>query len=439
MVGAAALLAVRGAEARSREVPGGTLTFRMPWPMASIDPHRADDVTCAILGDALFETLYAQDGAVPVLAEGEPELTEKDVRITIRAHLKTTRGRAFGARDAAASIARARSIAARPWLSEVPAPRVDGATLVFPSKDPAKDAPKIARALSSPLVAMVPLAFRPEAPDGTGPFRADLRADGVSLIRNAHAASGPSLLDGFTVKRAPDLGSSLRAFEGGEDDLGWLGAGLHEPRPGSLRFDVGAVAFAVLRTGRDAGTWDAPGTAQSLADGIDPSRLGHLSVGPAWASDGSAKWGGPATQLLVREDSPWLVELARAVASALTTASAEVGVRPVSLQEISDKRTSRAFSLMIDAFRPYGRGSIAEVAALAATDDAQRAQEFLRRPHARGSADPPLRTLARTLRAGILGEIRVAGGRIPEVHLDVSPRAPGVDWGNVRRRARVPT
>src|SRR5256885_1928120 len=94
------------------------------------------------------------------------------------------------------------------------------------------------------------------------------------------------------------------------------------PRPGwtaqrscSLRFDVGAVAFAILRTGHDAGAWDAPGTAQSLADGIDPGRLGHLSVGPSWPSDGNAKWGGAAMQLLVREDSPWLVELARAVAA----------------------------------------------------------------------------------------------------------------------------
>jgi peptide/nickel transport system substrate-binding protein len=408
----------------------------MPWPLSFIDPHRADDVTCAILGDALFETLYAQDGSLPVLAEGEPEAAEKEVRVTVRTGVKTARGRPFGVRDAAAAIARARSVAARPWLFEVPAPKVDGNVLVFASKEPARDVAKIARALSSPLVAMVPLGFRPDTPDGTGPFRADLRADGLSLVRNARAASGPSLLDVVTVKRAQDLSSSLRAFEGGEDDLGWLGAGLHEPRPGSQRFDLGAVAFAVLRTGHEAGTWDAPGTAQSLADGIDPSRLSHLGVGAPWSSAGSARWGGPATALLVREDSPWLVELARAVAAALTTASADVSVRPVAPQEIADKRTSRGFALMIDAFRPFGRGSLAELAALAATDDPQRANELLRRPH-RG--EPALRTFARTLRTGILGEIRVAGGRVPDARLDISPRAPGVDWGNARRRARGST
>jgi peptide/nickel transport system substrate-binding protein len=245
------------------------------------------------------------------------------------------------------------------------------------------------------------------------------------------------MLDAINVKRAADLASSLRAFEGGEDDLGWLGAGLHEPRPGSARFDVGAVAFAVLRTGRDAGTWDAPGVAQTLADGIDPSRLGHLSVGAPWVSDGSARWGGAATSILVRDDSPWLIELARAVAAALTAPSAEVSVRPTPPQELADKRASRAFTLMVDAFRPFGRGAAAEFAALASTDDAQRAQEFLRHPH---RVEAPLRTLARTLRAGVLGEIRVAGGRIPEARLEVSLRAPGVDWGNARvRRSRGQT
>ena len=429
--GALSLFVLRSAFARSREIPGGTLTFRAPWPMAAIDPHRADDVTAAIFGDAVYETLYAEDGAVAVLAEGAPEVTEKDVRIAIRVGVKTARGRPFTARDAAASIARARSLSSRAWLSEVPAPRVDGASLVFASHDAAK----ITRALSSSLVAMVPLGFRPELPDGTGPFQAELRADGIALTRNVRAASGPSLLDSVVVHRAPDLASSLRAFEGGEDDLGWLGAGLHEPRPFSQRFDVGAVAFAVLRTGRDGGAWDAPGVAQSLADGIDPSRLGHLNVGPSWASDGNAKWGGPSTAILVREDSPWLIELARAVAAALTTPSAEVTVRAVPTQEIADRRASRAYSLMVDAFRPFGRGSLSEFAALASTEDMQRASDVLRRLH-RGEV--PLRTLARTLHAGVLGEIRVAGGRIPEARLDVSTRSLGVDWGNARRKGAHP-
>jgi peptide/nickel transport system substrate-binding protein len=237
-------------------------------------------------------------------------------------------------------------------------------------------------------------------------------------------------LESATVRRAADLSSSLRAFESGEDDVGWLGAGLHEPRPGSLRFDAGPVAFAILRTGREGATWDAPGVAQSLADGIAPSRLGHLGLGAPWSSDGNAKWGGGATAILVRDDSPWLVELARSVASALTSTASEVSVRPAPSIEIEQRRGSRAFSLMVDAVRPFGRGSLAEVAALTAADDTQRGADAVRRPH-RG--EQPVRVLARTLKLGVLGEIRVSGGRVPDLELPVSSRVPGVDWGNAHR------
>jgi peptide/nickel transport system substrate-binding protein len=432
LLGLSCALVARGARARSRDAPGGRISFRMPWPLAALDPHRIDDIGCAVLGDAVFDTLYAPSNAgadafAPVLAEAEPEVVDGAVRVAIRAGLHTARGRAFAAKDAAFSIARARASGATAWLTEIAAPHVDGNALVFPH---ARDANKIARALSSPLVAMVPTAFRPDAPDGTGAFRADRTAEGFSLVRNARAATGPSFLESATVRRAADLAASLRAFESGEDDLGWLGAGLHEPRPGSLRFDAGAVAFAVLRTGREGGTWDAPGVAQSLADGIAPSRLGHLGLGAPWTSDGSAKWGGGATAIVVRDDSPWLVELARAVASALTSTASDVGVRPVPLAEVEQRRASRAFALMVDAVRPFGRGYVAETSALAAADEPQRGADIVRRPP-RGEL--PARVMARTLRLGVLGEIRVSGGRVPDVDLLVSTRAPGVDWGAAHR------
>jgi peptide/nickel transport system substrate-binding protein len=132
----------------------------------------------------------------------------------------------------------------------------------------------------------------------------------------------------------------------------------------------------------------------------------------------------------VRDDSPWLVELARAVASALTSSASEVTVRPAPALEIEQRRASRAFALMVDAVRPFGRGSFAEIAALTAADDVQRGADAVRRPH-RG--EQPVRVLARTLRLGVLGEIRVSGGRIPEVELPVSTRVPGVDWGGAHR------
>ena len=203
-----------------------------------------------------------------------------------------------------------------------------------------------------------------------------------------------------------------------------------------MRFDAGAVALAVLRTGHDAGTWDAPGVAQSLADGIAPSRLSHLGVGAAWASDGNAKWGGVATAILARDDSPWLIELARAVAGALTTTQAEVTIKPVSSSEIDQRRASRGFALMVDAVVPFAHDTAGEFVALASSEDTHRAADIARRPP-RGEVST--RVLARSLRVGVLGDVRASGGRVPDLRIDVSPRNAGIDWGNATRaRTRGP-
>src|SRR5262249_6311252 len=122
-----ALLGARLAEARGRLPVAGRLTFHLPWPLGAIDPHRLDDAACAVLGEALFDTLYARDASgafVPVLAEGEPELDGAAVRISVRGGLKSARGQALDARAVVSSIARARSLGAHAWLAEVPAPRV---------------------------------------------------------------------------------------------------------------------------------------------------------------------------------------------------------------------------------------------------------------------------------------------------------------------------
>ena len=185
--------------AHSREIPGGRVSFRIPWQTSALDPHRTDDVTASILTDAIFETLYAPlgDSFVPVLAESEATMKDGAVRVVMRSDLRTAHGRALGLKDAVASIARARSSGAEAWLTEIPSPRIDGDALVFATRD----ANKVMRALASPLVAIVPRAFRADAPDGTGPFRATRTADGFTLTRNPHAASSPSFLESISVKR----------------------------------------------------------------------------------------------------------------------------------------------------------------------------------------------------------------------------------------------
>ncbi len=430
----AAIGAPSSAHARGRTPVGGRISLRLPWPVTSLDPHRLEDATAAIFGDALFDTLYARDESaafVPSLADSEPEPEGANLRVRVRAGLRTAKGRAFEPRDAATAIARSRALGGRAWLADIPAPRIDGRSLVFAMRD----AGRLVRALASPIVAMVPGGFAPEAPDGTGPMKATTRGDALVLARNPLAARGPSYLEEVVVSPAPDLAASLRAFESGTDDLGWLGSGLHEPRPGSKPFDLGAAAWAVLFTGKDATTWDAPGVAQRICDGIPPARLSYLALGAAWTTEPEQGWGGPPSSLHVRDDAPWLVELAKAIAATISRPSHEITARPIPNAELVQRRAARNYTLALDVVRPIATGSFAAMVALATADNSGRATELVQRPPKLGEI--PARTLTRTLRCGVVGEIRVQGGRAAEVQLVASPLGPGFDLGaTTRARSR---
>jgi hypothetical protein len=282
---------------------------------------------------------------------------------------------------------------------------------------------------------MVPSGFTPEAPDGTGPMRFTNRDDAVALVRNALAARGPSYLEEVVVRAAPDLAASLRAFESGTDDVGWLGSGLHEPRAGSRPFDFGAAGWAVLFTGRDAQTWDAPGVAQRLCDGIPPARLSYLALGQAWATEPEHGWGGPPPPLYVREDAPWLVELAKAISATISRPSHEVTAKPVPAAEIAQRRNTRSHTLALDVVRAVAPGSFAAMIALSTADNPLRASELVQHPPKLGEI--PARTMTRTMHCGVVGEIRVQGGRAPDVQLVSSTAAASFDLGaSTRSRSR---
>jgi peptide/nickel transport system substrate-binding protein len=428
-------LAPRG-WASGRLPSGGKLSLRLPWPLSSIDPHRIDDASAAILGSSLFDSLYAYDeagAAIPSLAEALPETSGSRLTVTLRRGLRSALGRPIQAKDVRASLARASSLGAKAWLVEVLPPKVDSSmTLSFPrgispgALGALRDSAKLAHLLASPLTAIVPSAFSPEEPDGTGPFRATRREGALVLERNDHAASGPALLEEVTVREAGDLGSSLSAFESGVDDLGWLGSGLHEPRPGARSFDAGACAWAILRTGSAAGAWDAPGVAQSLCDGISPGRLSYLAMGPAWPAGTDEGWGGPPSDLLVRDDAPWLLELAKAVASSISRPSHDVTVHPVPQGELAARRAARSFALALDVARPTGPGALGALVGLGTADDPLRGAELMRHPP-RAEASP--RVLCRTMRIGVVGDVRIQGGRAADLSLGSS----GFDLGAFTR------
>jgi peptide/nickel transport system substrate-binding protein len=429
---AALSLAQRHGLAAGRAPYGGRVTFHVPWPLSSIDPHRVDDAAAAIFGEALFEPLYGPvEGAAiaPILAEDDPQPDGATLRVPLRAGLRFASGIPLDARVAAASLARARSRDASSWLVEVPVPRVDGNSLVFAMRD----AHKLVSALAAPIVSIVPPRFSPERPDGTGPLRADVQPGAILLARNTLAAQGPSLLDTIEARHAPDLVTSLRAFESGADDIGWLGSFLHEPRSGAKSFDGGFVAWAVLRTGRDAGALDTPGAAQALADGVPHAALASLVVGPPWAATQAAPatWTGPPCDLLVREDAPWLFELGRSLAVALSSTGHEITTRALPLADVAARRSARSFALMLDVARPAGPGSLGALIGLATADDPGTAAALARHPP-RG--DMPPRVAARTMRLGVVAEIRLQGGRAPDVFLPPSAWGRGIDWGSVARK-----
>jgi peptide/nickel transport system substrate-binding protein len=424
----AATLARSRAFASGRQPFGGKIAFRIPWPVASVDPHRIDDATAAILGPALFDTLYTSDetgAAVPSLAETTPEIVGSRVVVTLRSGLRSAFGKTLTAKDVASSLARSRAAGGRAWLADVSPPRIDSPmSLSFATRD----ASQLARMLASPLAAIVPTAFSPERPDGTGPFRADRQGDALVLRRNDVAASGPAFLDEVVVRPAPDLAASLSAFESGVDDLGWLGSGLHEPRPGAKSFDAGACGWAILRTGSAAGAWSSPGIAQRICDGIPPARVSYLALGPPWATESDDGWGGAPCDLLVRDDAPWLRELARAVAVSISRPSHEVTARPVPAAELIVRRASRTYSLALDVARPIAPGPQGTLLALATADDPDGAVDLARHLP---KTEAPLRALCRTMRIGVLGDIRIQGGRAADLGLALGPAR--IDFGATTR------
>ena len=429
---AAAALALaldRRASALGRTPLGGRLSFHVPWPTGALDPHDLHDPLAALFAAAVVDPVYALDAAglpYPALAAGMPVHEGGETLIRLREGLRTARLLALDARDLIFSVERARARGAVAVLADIPRPtphKGDPLAVSFGNVDPQR----LARALASPLVALVPRRFSPAAPDGTGAFHAQASPAGLLLTRNLLAARGASYLDAVEVLPAEDLKSSLRAFEAERDDLGWLGLGLHDPRAGAVRFDLGRAAWIVLVTGPDSGASGVPGAAQRLVDAIPPERLAHLGLGPLPPATGDPAWGGPPAELLVDEASPHLLEVARAVAPVLSTPGHEVTVTPVP-RDVLRRRLKGKPALAVDVVRPVGPHAQHTLMALATAEDAGRGRDVARTPpHLSPGAGA--RTLTSLLRVGVLGDLRVAGGMMPELSLARSASGEGWDLG----------
>src|SRR5690606_36232513 len=281
---------------------------------------------------AVCDPLYALDALgrpYSALAAGLPEATAEGSRVRLRPGLASARGRRIDASAVVHSLSRAARLGALvPRAVPVRRPSRDPLALDFPGVAP----DLLARELTSPLAAIVPRDYSPARPDGTGAFVAEFTNGRLTLRRNPDAARGPAFLEAIVVLPAPDLAESLRAFESGSIDVGWLGAGLHQPRSGAIRFRGALYGWVILRTGR--------GPADRLR------HLGLEGLVEAPTASATPGWGGGPATLVVRDDAPQLELIARALSAVLSRPGHEVTVARLPRAQLELRRKSRDFALM---------------------------------------------------------------------------------------------
>ena len=435
---AAWMSAALDARAMGRVPIGGELSLRVPWATSRLDPHDLFDPLAAIFGAAVADPVYERDArgqVYPTLADGMPTVEGDRTVVRLRAGLRTAQGRALGGRDLAWSLARARKMG----VSGLLAPLSSAAGSDWVRSDPDQplvvrfrmsDPGKLSLLLSSPLTALLPVGFKPSQPDGTGAFSARCSAGALELSRNRYAARGPSFLERVRVRRAADLADSLRAFESGQDDVGWLGLGFHRSRPKARRFEYGEAGWVVLATGKAAGSYGAPGMAQQLANAVPVERL-HLGLGRRAGLGVGASWGGGPAALLYDGGQPHLAEVAEAVAAKLSSPGHELSATAVSRRQLRDARSSHDFALAIDLVRRIDGGS-SPLLALASADRPELGIDVALHPP-RIPAGRAAHQLTASLRLGVLGSVDVQGGAIAEVVLAAQPLGGGLDLGGSYR------
>jgi len=404
-----ALSAAGTASALGRTPSTGALRLRLPLYFGGIDPHVLDDPLSALFAPAIADPLYALDASgkpYPALASALPERISNGSRITLRPELISARGKPLLAADFVFTWKRTLALGGAAVLSAFRPPTSDGKdrlSVLVPDANPEA----LARALANPFTALVPRAFSPAVPDGSGAFKATLTTGALTLTRNENAARGAAFLDRIELARATDLADALRAFETGQVDVGWLGNGLYRAKAGALPLEGPVFGWIVLRTGLDAKSWGAPGIAQQLAAGVPGAALSRFGVRALPGAGQSVRWGGGPTSLLVCDDAPHAVELARALEPLLGSGGNEVRATPLSRAAWLDARRSRRFALLLDFVRAANNDATQSAQALLAAVDPALA----RRPPKNLNS---VLDATRTLSLGIIGDVRVSGARSPE-------------------------
>lgn len=341
------------ASALGRIPYGGEIQSSLPWDLQSVDPHNINDPVAAFLAPLLFEPLFGIDGRgqlYPTLAASYPARSGEVARVELRS-LRWPNGKLVTAQQAAWSLERSRQRGAKALFAGVGTIGADSATsLTFAGTTPER----LARTLASPLTALLSPQATAKDTLGLGPFRGQLTGSRATLNRNPHAARGLPFLDRIELRRAPSLSDALRDFEAHQNNLGWFGRGLHEPRLDSRLVDTGHAGWVVLHAGQQSGRWARPGAASSLVGTIAAPSLERFGLFPCRQPTLPEPYSGAPCTLVVRRDSPYLVELATTLAAILGGSNNLVSVATVSSPELTQLKRTRQFGFLLDQVRALG-------------------------------------------------------------------------------------
>ncbi len=179
--------------------------------------------------------------------------------------------------------------------------------------------------------------------------------------------------------------------------------------------------------------------------GVAPARLGDLALSAsltsqdgtaAAAASGDPGWGGPPAELVVDASAPYLVEIARVVAPILSRPGHEVNAVPVPRAEVPRRKSRAAATLALELvrpFSPFASGVLpVRFSRASRTSRAPRTSPGIRSKPAPQTAP---RQLTATLRAGVIGDVRVAGGVVPDLVLARAPGGDGWDLGASSRKS----
>ncbi len=353
LVQAGSLTLASGATALGRLPYGGVVQSSLPWDLSTVDPHDLNDPVAAFLSPLLFEPLFgtdAQGNVYPTLAANHPTQEGTSTRVELRS-LRWPNGKVVTSEQVAWSLERSRQRGAKALFAGVGQFRPAGKGGVLVS---GTSPDKLARVLASSLTALLSSKSNPSDTFGLGPFRAQMTGDSALLTRNGFAARGLPFLDRIELRRAPSLADALRDFEAHQNNLGWFGRGLHEPRPNSRLIDSGHAGWVVLHAGQQSGRWARPGAASSLVGTIAAPSLERFGLFPCRQSSLPEPYSGAPCNLVVRRDSPYLVELATTLAAILGGPTGLITVATVSPQDLPQLKRSRQFGFLLDQMRALG-------------------------------------------------------------------------------------